>query len=114
MSRKFTKPLDQVLPDRLAGFDKRITDLELRQSQVPTITTETRFGGGEESVSTSATSVVVTLPQALTTDYTPHGIASWNSGAMYVTNKTSSQFTLNWPTAAGSGSPVVYWSFTRW
>lgn len=65
---------------------------------------------GQESVS-AATSKAVTLPNTESDgNYYVLSGSNFNSGHIYATGKSSSGFTLNWPT---SGTGVVWWLVLR-
>jgi len=86
--------------------------LYLDNGQIPNIygaNISNTFKGNNVAVAAGATSLAVTLSQTLnTTNYAVYVTPQWNT-SVWVTNKTTTGFTINFGTAAPTGGSYVDW-----
>ncbi|PEI73889.1 right-handed parallel beta-helix repeat-containing protein [Bacillus toyonensis] len=75
------------------------------------VMTQTSNPYGRQAVFSGNTGVTVTLSGALTqldTNYTPLITPEWKSGSIWISNKTSTSFSVNWDTPPSSNVNIGY------
>ena len=86
--------------------------LYLDNGQIPNIygaNVQNSFKGNNVAVAAGATSLAVSLPLTLpNTNYAVYVTPQWNT-SVWVTNKTTTGFTINFGTAAPTGGSYVDW-----
>lgn len=107
MSR-YQSPSESRFGDFLALMRNGLTRVETRLS------TAASLNRGIVTLSAGITSKVVTLPSEVTsTDYIPWATPNWNAGAVWITNKSTTSFTLNWVNAVVGVDNTFDWALTR-